>query len=507
MLRFEHLSKTFGSTAALTEVSFTVATGSVHGVLGENGAGKSTLMQVLSGLITPDQGVITIDDQPLRLGSPTASRQAGIGMVHQHFMQVPTLSVLDNVALATWPGAGIIDRMALSKRIDATAATLTWHLNPQAVVADLSVGERQRLEIITALIASGGARGGSTRILVLDEPTAVLAPQEVDEFLSAVRRLAAAGTTVLFIGHKLHEVERLCDEVTVLRRGRVVRSCPMTATDRLRLTRDMLGVMPIPAAPRPSVTPGAVMIQVSDATIAGEPGAAPLIDRASFSVHAGELVGIAGVDGNGQSALVESLIGLRAVDAGSILIAGQAVHAGRRPADLAVIPEDRQRQALIGGLPVWQNLLLGAHDRRPYARWGWLNLSAWRDHARGAIRRFDVRPQDPNLSAASLSGGNQQKVVVARELDGEPAVVVAMNPTRGLDIGAADTVWKALETARLRGAAVLLVHSDLDELLAVADRVLVCHSGRLTDSGWPDCERAHLGALMLGAVMPDEVPA
>ncbi len=476
-----------------------MAPGSVHGLLGENGAGKSTLMNILFGLVQPDAGTIAVAGAPVRIPSPRAARALGIGMVHQHFKLVPTLSVLDNLALATLSGLGAFDRAALARRVAAVAAALGWRLDVAALVGGLSVGEQQRVEIVKALVAAavpGGRDGhGAPRALILDEPTAVLAPQEVDALLPAVRALAAQGTAVVFITHKLAEVEGLCDAVSILRRGRLVHSGPLTGTTRAELAELMLGAaVALPQrAPQPAPVGAPELLVMRDVTVAGAGvGAKPLLDRVSLAVRAGEIVGIAGVDGNGQEPLAQALLGLLAVRSGAVRTAAPL----RR---LGVIPGDRQEEALALALPISANLQLKTHGDAPFSRRGWLDRRAWQAHARRLIAAFDVRSSGPQQPVAGLSGGNQQKVVLARELAGDPPAVVAVNPTRGLDLGATAAVLDRLVAARARGAAVLLIHSDLDELLRVSDRVLVMEGGRLVDSGWPACDRAAIGRLMLDA--------
>lgn len=483
MIALSGISKAFAGAPALADVSLDIAAGQVHGLLGENGAGKSTLMNVLFGLVQPDTGTLRLDGQPYRPRSPQDARRAGIGMVHQHFALVPTLSVLDNLALASGSGLGLVPRRQLRDELVALAASLGWSLPVDALVGDLPVGVRQRIEIVKAL------HGGS-RVLILDEPTAVLTPQEVDELLPALTNLAAAGRTVILITHKLHEVERVCDHVSILRRGRLVHTGPRAALSRDAMAELLVGSAPPPPATRPAAKPGPAVLTVNDVRLRRDDGSQAL-SGATFTVHAGEVVGIAGVDGNGQTELVAAALGLRPVDGGSIVRADSTV----RPACIA---GDRHRFGLIGSRDLRDNLLLVEGRRPPFARHGWIDLGRWTTRAQDLVRAYDVRATGIQQTAASLSGGNQQKLVVARELDRHPALIVAENPTRGLDIAASAAVLGRLEDARQRGAGILLVHSDLDELLAASDRILVLADGRLLDSGWPACDRAAIGRLMLG---------
>ena len=488
MIAFAGIAKAYAGVPALADITLSLAAGQVHGLLGENGAGKSTLVRILFGLERADAGTVAIAGQRVAIGSPRAARALGLGMVHQHLALVPTLSVVDNLALTLQPGLGPVPRRALAARCAADAEELGWQVDPSARVGDLALGQQQRVEILAAL-------GGGSRALILDEPTAVLTPQEVDELLPALRRLAAAGRTILLISHKLHEIERVCDTVSILRRGRLVHHGPCSGIDRARMAELMVGQAPTPAA-RPTAQPGREHLTVRDLVVRGR-GARLAVASATFAVRAGETVGIAGVDGNGQAELVAAVLGLRRADGGLITIAGGV--------GIASIPDDRHRHALLPTRSVRDNLLLRDRRRAPYTRHGWLDLGAWATRARELVARYDVRPTDIDLPAAALSGGNQQKLVIARELDGAPGLIVAVNPTRGLDLAASAFVLAKLDAAREAGAAVLLVHSDLDELLAHSDRVLVMCAGHLADSGWPSADRARIGRMMLG--LPPEAAA
>lgn len=486
MIALTGIGKSFGGTRVLDQVSLTIHPGRVHGLLGENGAGKSTLMNVLFGLLSPDAGSISIAGTVVRLRSPAEAQRHGLGMVHQHFALVSSLSVVDNVALALQASLGRVDRMAWRERVRQRAATLGWDIDPGALVGDLAIGQQQRVEILKALLMLDGS-SGKHRTLILDEPTAVLTPAEVDDLLPAIRALAADGVAVVYISHKLAEIARVCDEVTVLRRGRVVHHGPADAPAE-RLAELMVGTtVAVPThQARPATVEAPTRLLVDDISV--EHHGRRLLERVSLTVRAGEIVGIAGVEGNGQVPLVQAILGLTSVQRGII----------QASSPVAVIPDDRQREALVMPLSLVQNLLLRRYRQPPFSRHGWLSPTAWDAQAATLIAAHDVRAPSPHAAMATLSGGNQQKAVVARELDGAPALMIAVNPTRGLDVGAAAAVMRRLIAARDAGVAVLLIHSDLDELLAVSDRVLVIAGGHLSETAWPACDRHDIGHLMLG---------
>jgi simple sugar transport system ATP-binding protein len=497
VLNLSGIRKRYGAAVALDGADLSVAAGEVHAVLGENGAGKTTLMRVLYGLVRPDAGAMTLGGSAYAPRSPREAMARGVGMVHQHFSLVPALSVRENCVLSAGRGLGAIPR-AWDARIAALLARLNWELPLDASIASLAVGQQQRVEIAKALLAAqadGDDLAG--RVLILDEPTAVLTPPEVDELLPALRRLADGGAAVILITHKLAEVVRSCDAVTVLRRGRTVHTGRATGLDPAALAALMLGEMPAAAAVsrRTAAAEAPVRLGVAGLTVAGAPGGRAALDNVSLSVRAGEIVGIAGVDGNGQRELVRAVLGLDAPQTGRVTTPGLV-----GPDRLGLIPDDRHREALVLELPLSDNLALGDHREPPLARWGWWREpAAWRRHALDLVARFGVRAPGVEVPAAALSGGNQQRAVVARALHRAPGLVVAVNPTRGLDVAASRDVLARLVEARDGGAGVLLVHHDLDELLGVADRVLVLCAGRLADSGWPAATREQVGRLMLDA--------
>ncbi len=494
MIELLGISKRFGALVALDDVSLAIEGGRIHGLLGENGAGKSTVMNVLFGLLRADAGAIRIGGREVTINSPRTARGLGIGMVHQHFKLVPTLTVVENFALSL--GLGVSKILAAAKR---QLETLRWAVPLNVRVEELSVGQQQRVEITKALLAieqsSGGGRGGGT--LILDEPTAVLTPQEAAELFAALDTLKRGGTAIVFISHKLGEVQRICDQVTILRRGKVVMNAPTGTLTAAQMAEKMVGA----AIELPHIGRGATgaaraaVLELHDIS-------AGILKDASLRVHAGEIVGVAGVDGNGQSDLVQAIVGGMRAARGRVIMAGE--DATEKPIRwrvdrIAYIAEDRHRQAVVLPLTIRDNLLLKDYRRRPYSRCGWLRFPAWRTHSLELVKRFDVRAPSIATTLGRLSGGNQQKVVLARELyDADKRIVIAVNPTRGLDVGATAFVMNQLLAARQRGAGVLLVHSDLDELLAISDRVMVIFNGQLRESAWPKSTKEEIGKMMMG---------
>ena len=497
MLSIENVSKAFGGVQALNNVSLAVAPGSVQGILGENGAGKTTLMNILFGLIRPDRGQIRLNGQSVVVRSPRVAQQLGIGMVHQHFKLAPALSVTDNLALAVGRNFVLLHRASFRDRIAALARSLHWAVDPDSVVGQLNVGQQQRVEIIKALLGGG-------KILILDEPTAVLTPQEVDELIPAVRSLARAGITVIFISHKLSEVNRMCDRIAVLRRGELVFAGPMGELSAEEITHRMLGApSALSSLGASSASPGLVRLHLSRVCcpLPGTRKYKPLLDNIELSVRAGEIVGIAGVEGNGQTTLIDAILGSLPISSGVITLDGSDLSHlvnFRRARKFACIPEDRQGQGLVLSLSLTANLMLRSYRNPEFMRLGLRHVTAWRSRAAMLVRSFDIRCASVEVPIQFLSGGNQQKALIARELYGNPPVILAINPTRGLDIGATAFVLQQLTAARQRGAAVLLIHSDLDELLAISDRVMVMYAGRLLPTNWPAVDRAAIGRMMMG---------
>ncbi len=504
-----HIDKRFGAVHANRDVALTVAAGSVHGVVGENGAGKSTLMSILYGFYEADGGEIAIEGRAARIRSSRDAIALGIGMVHQHFMLVDTLSALDNVLLGAEPDWRLAPaRAALRRELGALMARTGLVVDLDADVGDLPVGARQRLEILKALV-----RGA--RVLVLDEPTAVLTPQETGQLFDTLRQLRAQGTTILLITHKLKEIMALADHVTVMRQGRVVLDCPIGATSIDGLAEAMVGrhVQLGRQGTAAALAQGAVLLQAEGLRWADALGVTRLAG-VSLELRAGEIVGIAGVSGNGQSELLDALAGLLVPQQGMLRVAtdaGQQVAREFTPRDwldpataralrIAHVPEDRQQRGLVLPFAAWESAVLGYQTRPRYDRAGWLRGEAMREDCAAMMERYDVRPRAVRLKSARFSGGNQQKLVLAREAAFEPAVLLVGQPTRGVDIGAIEFIHGRLRALRDRGGAVLVVSSELDEILALADRVLVMHAGRIAGELPIDrCDEQTLGRLMAGA--------
>ena len=467
--------KRFPGVLANDRVDFDVRAGEVHALLGENGAGKSTLMRQLYGLYQPDSGEILVNGEPVAFRSPSDAIAHGIGMVHQHFMLVPPLTVAENVALGLASSRGpILDLHVVSARIAELARRYGLQVDPQAEVWTLAVGQQQRVEIIKALY-----RGAS--LLILDEPTAVLTPQEVSELFVTLRQMAAAGNALIFISHKLHEVLAISDRVTVLRDGRVVGTILTKETSKNQLAYMMVG-REIAAQPyRPPVIIGDVRLRLRGVRAQGDAGV-PALRGIDLDVRAGEILGIAGVSGNGQRELAEVIAGLRACE-GQVFMDGVDIttaptHARIRDG-LAYIPEERMRDGVIKNFSVEENFILKDHGRAPFARGVFLNFRQVADHAEGLIRAFDVKTPGRATPVKNLSGGNIQKLILARELSRTPKVLVAAQPTRGVDIGATEYIHNRLIEQRARGTATLLISEDLDEVCALSDRIAVIYEGEI----------------------------
>ena len=498
-LELSGIVKRFGPLTALDGVSLAVAAGEVLGLVGENGAGKSTLVSVACGLYSADGGKVRVDGRELPPGDPRAAIDAGLGVVYQHFMLVPPLTVWENVILGREPRRlGAIDRRRARSEVSAVARRSGLSLDVDVRAGDLSVAAQQRVEIVKQLW-----RGA--RVLILDEPTALLSPQEAAALVEIVRALRAEGRAVLFVSHKLREVLGAADRIAVIRRGRLVQVTPRSQTDAQQLAEAMTGGGRAGAArPRRPSRDGAVVLQARELAGMSERGG-PGLRGLSFHVRSGEILGVAGVDGNGQTELAEVLTGLRPVQGGLTLDGDPAFHgdpAAARRAGVAHLPEDPRRRALCLPLSVEENLALGRHAQAPHALGFLIDRAGRRQMAQKLIEQFDVRPPEPSARTANLSGGNQQKLVAARELSGgsAPRLVVAVHPTRGLDPGATRRVHEALRDARDRGAAVLMISFDLDELRALSDRILVLFEGRPAGEAPPDASDEQLGRMMLGQV-------
>ncbi|MCW2647646.1 MAG: heme transporter ATP-binding protein [Pseudonocardiales bacterium] len=491
------ITKRFPGVVANHDIDITVQRGHVHAIVGENGAGKSTLMKTLYGMHKPDEGTITVNGKPVSFSSPADAIAVGIGMVHQHFMLADNLTVLENIVLGAEPTrGGVLDGRAARRKIREISDSYGLGIDPDVLVEELGVGDRQRVEICKVLF-----RGA--RILILDEPTAVLVPQEVDELFGNLRELKSEGLTVLFISHKLDEVLSVADEITVIRRGTTVQTVDPKSVTARQLAQLMVGSeLPIPELRESTVTETAELV-VENLTVRSTGGRA-VVDDVSLVIHQGEIVGLAGVEGNGQAELVEAIMGMLPIESGRITLGGTDIGGWhtreRRENGVGYIPEDRQRHGLLLEAPLWENRILGHQTERPNVRGFWIDRGAAKKDTRRIVDEFDVRTPGITVPAASLSGGNQQKLIVGREMSGTPKVLIASHPTRGVDVGAQAAIWEHLRNARAAGLAVLLISADLDELIGMSDTLKVILRGRLVSEVDPrNVTSEELGAAMTGA--------
>jgi simple sugar transport system ATP-binding protein len=501
-VELEGITKRFPGVVANQDMHLRVAPAEIHAIVGENGAGKSTLMKILYGMQRPDEGTIRVSGQEIHFRSPKDAIAAGIGMVHQHFMLADNFTVLENVVLGSEPARGpLIDFSHAKQRLKQLSGSYGLPLHPDRLVQDLAVGERQRVEIIKVLY-----RGA--RILILDEPTAVLVPQEVEDLFQHLRELRAEGVTVIFISHKLEEVLAIADTITVIRSGRTVGTVKPGAVTRRQLAELMVGSeLPTPETRESTVT-DVLVLSVANVTIFGEDGRTRVQD-VSFDIHKGEVVGIAGVEGNGQGELVEAIMGLRA-GSGRISLAGRDITTwgtrDRREAGIGYIPEDRYVRGLLLPSPLWENTMLGHQTRAPFARGPWIDRTGARRRTEEVIRGYRVITPGVDVPAFALSGGNQQKLIVGREMSAEPRVLIAAQPTRGVDVGAQAAVWEEIRRARMAGLGVLLISADLEELIGLSDTLHVIFRGRLVARLDPSTVTPELlGSYMTGARV-EEVP-
>ncbi|MDE0699670.1 MAG: ABC transporter ATP-binding protein [Acidimicrobiaceae bacterium] len=492
------ITKRFPGVVANDNVNLSVETGEIHAVCGENGAGKSTLMKILFGMQSPDEGTMRIHGEEVRFSSPAEAIDRGIGMVHQHFMLAAQLTVLENVILGAEPVAGLgrIDFKAAEAHLREVGEAYGLDVDPHDLIESLEVGERQRVEIIKVLY-----RGA--RILILDEPTAVLVPHEVDELFRNMAELKAAGETILFIDHKLDEVLRIADTITVLRQGRTVATVKPDEVSTGDLAEMMVGSeLPTPQTSRSTVT-DELALSIKDLTVLDADGRA-VLDSVSLDVHRGEVVGLAGVEGNGQNEFVGAIIGTEEVQAGSIRLLGEEIaHSTvrhRRNCGIGYVPQDRQQEGLLLFAPLWENAALGHQSKPPFANGRWFDRFGARERTEAIRGWFDVRTPDIEVTANSLSGGNQQKLIVGREMAAEPRVLIAAHPTRGIDVGAQAAVWDDIRAARAEGMGTLLISADLDELIGLSDTIVVIHKGQLTATLDPaSVTPRQLGSYMTGS--------
>ncbi len=497
------ITKRFPGVIANDDVNLTVQRGEIHAICGENGAGKSTLMKMLYGMQAPDEGQMLIDGEPVRLSSPSDAIARGIGMVHQHFMLADQLTVLENVILGSEPvnGVGMIDFREARRHFDEVGESYGLTIDPDDLVETLEVGERQRVEIIKVLF-----RGA--QILILDEPTAVLVPQEVEELFRNMRDLKAKGATILFIDHKLEEVLEIADSITVLRQGRTIATVDpkdVTAGDLAEL---MVGSeLPVPDTTDSTVT-DVVSLHVEGLTVL-DADRRRVVDDVSLTIHRGEIVGIAGVEGNGQHELVSAIIGTMTPDSGTVSLNGNDLALRsvreRREAGMAYVPQDRHVEGLLLDAPLWENTALGHQTEKPFSKGIWIDRAGTRARTEEICDWYDVRTPNVDVSAHALSGGNQQKLILGREITSNPDLLIASHPTRGIDVGAQAAVWDHLRTARAGGLATLLISADLDELIGLSDTIVVMFHGKLVATLDPaDVTPRVLGAYMTGARLDGE---
>ena len=499
-LELRGITKRFGSFTANDRISLVVEPGQIHSLLGENGAGKSTLMNVLFGLLHADEGEILIDGEPVRFHDSGEAVRRGIGMVHQHFMLVPVFTVAENVVLGFEPTKSLnrIDYRHATEEIRRVSREFNLEVDPDARVESLPVGLQQRVEILKAL-------SHDAELLILDEPTAVLTPQEIDALMSIMRSLAAAGKSILFITHKLKEVKAVADVITIIRHGHVVGTAAPSATES-ELASMMVGRDVELTVAKEPITPGAAVLELRDLVVRDDRGLTA-VNGVSLDVHEGEILALAGVQGNGQTELVEAIAGMRRVESGTVTLNGRDI-TNRSPreildAGLGHIPEDRQRDGLVMSLSVADNLVLNTPRHAPFARHGTRNLAAVQANAEQLVAAFDIRAESPREPVSSLSGGNQQKVIVARELSRPLQVLVASQPTRGLDVGSIEYVHRQMVEHRNQGHATLVVSSELDEVLALGDRIAVMYAGRISGIVDPSASRETIGLLMAGSSEED----
>ena len=505
VLELRGITKRFPGVVANDHVDFDLRPGEVHALLGENGAGKSTLMNILYGLYKPDEGEIVLKGKPVVFGSAKDAIDRGIGMVHQHFMLIPVMTVAENIVLEVEPRkAGVLlDYDQAVERVREISTRYGLAVNPTAKVENISVGQQQRVEILKALY-----RGAE--ILILDEPTAVLTPQEAGELFAIIKSLQEGGTSIIFISHKLNEVLEIADRITVLRRGKMIDTVPREGATEEGLAKMMVGREVLLRVEKPPPQTGGVLLEVRDLSVDDDRGL-PAVRDVSLSVRAGEIVGIAGVEGNGQSELIEAITGLRSASSGEVAVAGHVVPhpTARRMLDVGVghIPEDRQRRGLVLEFSIAENIALHDYNKPPASRFGWLFPRRLIQRARSLIREFDVRGGGPQTAGGALSGGNQQKVVAAREVSRDPKVLVAAQPTRGLDVGAIEYLHRRLVEERDEGRAILLISLELDEILSLSDRILVMYEGRIVGEHSGDVTEEEIGLEMLGGRRKEPSPA
>ena len=502
VIEMRDITKVFGEFVANDKINLHLRKGEIHALLGENGAGKSTLMNMLAGLLEPTSGEIAVNGQVVNLDSPSKAASLGIGMVHQHFMLVEAFTVAENIILGSeLTKNGVLDIAGASKEIKALSERYGLAVDPSAKVADISVGAQQRVEILKTLY-----RGAD--ILIFDEPTAVLTPSEIDELMAIMKNLVKEGKSIILITHKLDEIRAVSDRVTVIRRGKSIETVEIAGATNADLAEMMVGRSVSFKTEKQASQPKEVVLSIKDLVV-NENRGVPAVKNLSLDVRAGEIVGIAGIDGNGQSELIQAITGLRKVESGSIELKGDSI-VGLHPrqiTELSVghVPEDRHRDGLILEMMISENIALQTYYKEPHSKNGILNYSNITSYAKKLMEEFDVRAASEFVSAAALSGGNQQKAIIAREIDRDPDLLIVSQPTRGLDVGAIEYIHKRLIEERDNGKAVLVVSFELDEILNVSDRIAVIHDGKIQGIVSPETtNKQELGVLMAGGNLGKE---
>lgn len=495
-IEMRHIVKKFGNFKANDDINLTLHQGEILALLGENGAGKSTLMRILSGLLEPTSGEIFVKGKKVEINSPTKAKELGIGMVHQHFMLMESFTVLENIILGHEPTNGItLDIKKAREQILKLSEKYGLAIDPDAQISNITVAQQQRVEILKVLY-----RGAD--ILIFDEPTAVLTPQEITEFIQIIKNLAKEGKSIILITHKLSEIKAVADQVTIIRRGRDVGTFEVAKVDDNRLAELMVGHHVNMKLNKKSVKLGREILKVENLKVKNTRGSFA-VKKLSLNIHGGEILGLAGIDGNGQDELVEAITGLRHVNSGKVIINSQNMTNKKvrqiTEAGVAHIPADRQKYGLILNLPLAENLVLQTYYKQPYSKHGIINHQAIYEHAEELIKKYDIRTTSAELPASDLSGGNQQKAIIARELDRNSDLIIAFQPTRGLDVGAIEYIHKQLLAERDAGKAVLLVSYELDEIMQLSDRIAVLHDGKISGEVNPeDTNDTELGLLMTG---------
>ncbi len=495
VLEMRGVTKRFGDVTANDDISIELRRGEIHGLLGENGAGKSTLMKILYGLYSPDEGEVFVDGERAEIRDPKDAVSRGIGMVHQHFTLIPRLTVAENIVLGAEPRKGL--SLDLDKAIGATeeiSEKYGLRVDPRSRVADLSVGVRQRVEILKTLYREA-------RILVLDEPTAVLTPQETDDLFDTLKELVGDGLSIILITHKLGELIGVGDRITIIRDGKVVDTVDASNTDEGALARLMVGRDVLLRVEKTETQVGEPRL-VAEGLVVNSSTGTKAVDGVDLEVRGGEILGIAGVDGNGQTELADALAGVRQVQGGKVRLDGEDVTSlgagALQERGVAYVPEDRGTKGLVQEFSLYENNALKTYDERPFSKFGWIFPSVMRRRAAENLNAYDVRPADPDARAGSLSGGNQQKAILARELSGDPGVIIAAQPTRGVDVGAIEFIHRRLLEQRSEGKAILVISLELEEVRSLSDRIMVMYAGRIVGEVGPDATDEALGLLMAG---------